>query len=54
VIIAHRLATVQRADEILLLEHGRILEHGPRAALADDPASHFAALLRTGIAEALA
>ena len=54
VIIAHRLATVQRADEILVLEHGRILEHGARAALADDPDSHFSQLLRTGLEEVLA
>ena len=30
IIIAHRLNTVQRADEILILESGRVLEHGPR------------------------
>ena len=34
IIIAHRLNTVQRADEILILEGGRVLEHGERAALA--------------------
>jgi ATP-binding cassette subfamily B protein len=32
-------------DEVLVLERGRVLEHGPRAALADDPTSHFARLL---------
>jgi len=53
VIIAHRLSTVQRADEVLLLERGRVREHGPRAALAADPTSHFAALLRAGAAEVL-
>ncbi|MBV9787267.1 MAG: ABC transporter ATP-binding protein [Chloroflexi bacterium] len=54
IIIAHRLATVQRADEILLLERGRIVEEGPRARLADDPDSRFAQLLQTGMAEVLA
>ena len=54
VIIAHRLATVQRADEILVLKHGRILEHGARAALAADPDSHFSHLLRMGMEEVLA
>jgi ABC-type multidrug transport system fused ATPase/permease subunit len=49
IIIAHRLATVQRTDEVLIVERGRILEYGPRAALAADPGSHFAALLRTGL-----
>lgn len=48
VIIAHRLATVQRADEIIVLQDGRIREHGPRTALAADRHSRFAALLRAG------
>ena len=54
VIIAHRLATVERADDILILEAGRVAEWGPRAALAADPASRFSALLRTGMEEVLA
>ncbi|MFT4045418.1 MAG: ABC transporter transmembrane domain-containing protein [Solimonas sp.] len=33
-IIAHRLATVQRADRLVVLEHGRIVETGPAAELA--------------------
>jgi ATP-binding cassette subfamily B protein len=53
-IIAHRLATIQRADEILILEQGRILEHGPRTALAADPQSRFFQLLQTGLEEVLA
>jgi len=54
IIIAHRLATVQRADDILILESGRMLEYGPREQLARDPESHFAQLLRTGMEEVLA
>ncbi len=54
VIIAHRLATVQRADDIMILEHGVIVEHGPRQALTADPQSRFAALLQAGIMEVLA
>jgi ATP-binding cassette subfamily B protein len=53
IIIAHRLATVQRADEIMILKDGRIAEHGPRADLAADPNSMFSSLLRTGMEEAL-
>ncbi len=53
IIIAHRLATVERADTILLLERGQILETGPRTALAADPDSRFAHLLRVGLAETL-
>jgi ATP-binding cassette subfamily B protein len=53
IIIAHRLHTVQRADDILILDNGRTSELGERAALAADPGSRFAHLLRTGLEEAL-
>ena len=33
VIIAHRLATVRRADEIVVVEHGRILQRGTEGEL---------------------
>jgi ABC-type multidrug transport system fused ATPase/permease subunit len=33
IIIAHRLATVRRADEILVVEHGRIVQRGSERAL---------------------
>ena len=54
VIIAHRLATVQRVDHIVILEDGGSCEDGPRAQLAHDPHSRFSHLLRTGLEEALA
>lgn len=54
IIIAHRLGTVQRVDEIMIMEDGRIIEHGPRARLVEDPASHFSGLLRTGMEESFA
>lgn len=47
IIIAHRLATVARADEIMILQDGVIREHGERRALEADPTSRFAELLRT-------
>jgi ABC-type multidrug transport system fused ATPase/permease subunit len=53
IIIAHRLGTVQRADDILILKDGRVVEFGRREALARDPDSHFASLLRTGLEEVL-
>lgn len=53
IIIAHRLATVQRADQILILEDGRILEYGMRLALAADPNSRFTRLLQTGLEEVI-
>jgi ABC-type multidrug transport system fused ATPase/permease subunit len=49
IIIAHRLHTVHRADEILILEGGRALEHGDRRKLLADNNSRFSALLRTGV-----
>ena len=48
IVIAHRLATVRRVDEIAILSGGTVIESGPRAALAADPGSRFAQLLRTG------
>lgn len=54
VIVAHRLATVQRAHEIMILGNGRILEHGRREALVTDTNSHFYQLLQTGLEEAFA
>jgi ATP-binding cassette subfamily B protein len=54
VVIAHRLQTVQRADDILILEDGGVVEYGPRLQLAGDPGSRFSHLLQTGLEEALA
>ena len=53
-VIAHRLATVERVDEIVVIDNGRILEHGDRETLAGDPSSHYSRLLKTGLEEALA
>jgi ABC-type multidrug transport system fused ATPase/permease subunit len=53
IIIAHRLGTVQRADLVLILDNGRIVEYGRREVLAADPESRFAALMRTGMEEVL-
>jgi ABC-type multidrug transport system fused ATPase/permease subunit len=54
VVIAHRLATLDRVDEIAVIDAGEVVEHGRRAALAADPSSRFAALLAHHAEAALA
>ncbi|MGI8913605.1 MAG: ABC transporter ATP-binding protein [Chloroflexota bacterium] len=44
IIIAHRLAAIERADALVILDAGRIVEQGTREALANDPRSRFAVL----------
>jgi ATP-binding cassette subfamily B protein len=53
ILIAHRLETVSRADDIVILEDGKVIEWGERAALEADPESKFSRLLATGMEEAL-
>ena len=48
IIIAHRLETVEKADEVMILEAGRVAEYGPRDRLARDPRSRYARLLAAG------
>jgi len=54
IVIAHRLATVQRVDEIMIMDAGAIQEHGRRADLVADHGSRFYELLTTGLEEAFA
>jgi ABC-type multidrug transport system fused ATPase/permease subunit len=54
IIIAHRLGTVHRADDIMILEGGQVSEYGSRQRLAADPDSRFYRLLQTGMEEVLA
>jgi ABC-type multidrug transport system fused ATPase/permease subunit len=51
IIVAHRLATVAYADDILVLDGGQVREYGPQRALAADPSSYFAGLLRMATEE---
>ncbi|MBR7741956.1 ABC transporter ATP-binding protein [Phycicoccus sp. BSK3Z-2] len=46
VIIAHRLSTVEIADRVLVMEHGRVVEDGPPAVLAARSGGRYADLHR--------
>lgn len=48
-VIAHRLSTLQRVDEIVVVEHGHIVEQGGRDDLAADTDSRFHELLAAGL-----
>jgi ATP-binding cassette subfamily C protein len=49
IVIAHRLSTVRTADRILVLDHGRVVEHGRYDELMAQ-GGLFAALARRQIA----
>jgi ATP-binding cassette subfamily B protein len=44
---------VERADDILILEDGQVIEYGERQHLAGNPDSRFFHLLETGLEEVL-
>lgn len=46
IIIAHRLQTIQKVDQILILERGKVIEYGDRTILAQNPHSRFYNLLK--------
>ncbi len=54
IIIAHRLETVERVDNILILDDGQVGEFGLRKDLVADPNSRFSRLLNTGLEELIA
>ncbi len=53
IVIAHRLSTLDRADTLIVLEGGRIVEHGARTSLAADPSSRYASLRRAMTSEVI-
>ena len=53
IIIAHRLTTLHKVDDVLILSDGEILEYGTREELAKNPKSEFSQLLQKGIEEVL-
>ncbi len=48
-VIAHRLSTVQTADRVLVLDHGRIVEDGSPAELIGRADGQYAALHRAWV-----
>lgn len=46
IIIAHRLSTIRKADKILVIDGGRIVEQGAHEELADNEDGIYAKLLR--------
>lgn len=46
IVIAHRLSTIAKADKILVLQNGRLMEQGTHASLLSDEAGVYAGLVR--------
>ena len=46
VVIAHRLSTVVRASQIIVMSKGHAVERGTHAELAARPGSHYATFMR--------
>ena len=53
IIIAHRLTTLHKVDDILILSNGEMVEYGSREELVQNPKSQFSQLLQKGIEEVL-
>ena len=52
IVVAHRLSTVQRADRIAVVDHGRLAELGTHAELVAKSGGHYAALAEAWAASA--
>ncbi len=51
VTIAHRLSTAENADEVVVVDRGRIVQRGPHAELLTDPDGVYAGLHRSWVAQ---
>ncbi|MGB8860098.1 MAG: ABC transporter ATP-binding protein [Ilumatobacteraceae bacterium] len=49
IVIAHRLSTLRHVDEIAVLDHGHLVEHGDRETLATDSTSRYHRLLQLAL-----
>ncbi|KQY64015.1 ABC transporter ATP-binding protein [Nocardioides sp. Root140] len=51
VTIAHRMSTAENADEVVVVDRGRIVQRGPHASLLEDPDSVYAGLHASWVAQ---
>jgi ABC-type multidrug transport system fused ATPase/permease subunit len=51
VTIAHRLSTAEKADEVVVVDRGRIVQRGPHAELVHPEGSEYAALHASWVAQ---
>ncbi len=51
VTIAHRMSTAESADEVVVVDRGRIVQRGPHAELVRDPEGVYAGLHRSWVAQ---
>ena len=51
VTIAHRMSTAESADEVVVVDRGRIVQRGPHAELVRQPDSVYAGLHRSWVAQ---
>jgi ABC-type multidrug transport system fused ATPase/permease subunit len=49
IVIAHRLSTLRHVDDIVVLEHGEVIEFGERSALIENDSGHFHRLLELAL-----
>jgi ABC-type multidrug transport system fused ATPase/permease subunit len=51
VTIAHRLSTAESADEVIVVDKGRVVQRGPHAELVAQPGSVYAGLHASWVAQ---
>ena len=51
IVVAHRLSTIRKADQIVVLKAGQVMELGNHEALVKNPDGYYAALVRAQASE---
>jgi ABC-type multidrug transport system fused ATPase/permease subunit len=49
--IAHRLSTAEAADEVIVVDAGRVVQRGPHASLVTEPGSPYATLYASWVSQ---